>query len=240
MTRCEGGRETVATGFEGRLETVGAEKHTPDYCEITVMKTGIRVFKSLLLAAFVGAVLVVTGPMARAHDGPHEAVATGGYARSLQTYVVPDVALINADAQPVSLRNALAAEGPVMVNFIFTTCGAICPVMSATFAKVPGKLGATGDKLRMISISIDPENDTPAELKAYAKTYHATSRWQFLTGSPADIQAVQQAFHSYRGDKMNHAPLAFLRYAPGQPWLRIEGFASADDLAREYRSMVAR
>ena len=51
--------------------------------------------------------------------------------------------------------------------------------------------------------------------------------------------AAQRAFKSYRGDKMNHTPVTFLRAAPGQPWVRIDGFASSEELAREFRELVA-
>ena len=94
------------------------------------------------------------------------------------------------------------------------------------------------ERLMHISISIDPENDRPAQLKSYAKSYRATDRWTFLTGALADINTVQRAFDNYRGDKMNHEPLTLLRAAPGKPWVRIDGFASSAALAGEYRKVM--
>jgi protein SCO1/2 len=61
-----------------------------------------------------------------------------------------------------------------------------------------------------------------------------------LTGSTEDSLAIQRAFDAWRGDKMNHVPLTFLRAAPGQPWVRLEGFVSPDQLVAEYRSIVPR
>jgi protein SCO1/2 len=90
----------------------------------------------------------------------------------------------------------------------------------------------------MVSISIDPEYDTPARLQNYAKRYKAGPEWQFLTGDLDTIMAVQQAFDAYRGDKMSHEPLTFLRASPRGPWVRIEGFASASELVREYRELM--
>jgi len=162
----------------------------------------------------------------------------GKYERSLQAYVVPDVTLVNADARPIRMRELLAADGPVMLDFIFTTCTTICPIMSTVFSKVPEKLGAGTGKLRMISVSVDPENDKPAQLKAYAKQFGAGANWQFLTGSVDDIETVLRAFDNYHADKMDNGPLTFLRPAPGKPWVRINGFASADELAREYGNVV--
>jgi protein SCO1/2 len=60
----------------------------------------------------------------------------------------------------------------------------------------------------------------------------------FLTGGLADIVSVQRAFDAYRGHKMNHAPLTFLRAFPGAPWTRLDGILSAAELEREARSIL--
>jgi protein SCO1 len=104
---------------------------------------------------------------------------------------------------------------------------------------VQAELGAEREGVRMVSISIDPEQDTPAVLKAYARRFEAGSQWLMLTGSSADSVAVQRAFDAYRGDKMSHQPATFLRAAPGQPWVRLDGFASASEIVRELRSLRA-
>jgi protein SCO1/2 len=165
-------------------------------------------------------------------------VKSGKYERSLQVYVVPDITLVNANARPIRMRELLASDGPVMLDFFFTTCTAICPAMSTVLSNVPEKMGDGAGKLRMISVSIDSENDTPAKLKAYAKQFGASANWQFFTGSREDIEAVQRSFDSYHDNKLDAEPLTFLRPAPGKPWVRINGFASADELAREYRNAV--
>ena len=90
----------------------------------------------------------------------------------------------------------------------------------------------------MISITIDPEYDTSARLQAYAARYHAGPQWQFLTGNREDIVAVQKAFDAYRGTKMNHEPLTFLRASVDAPWVRLNGLASAADVVKEYRQLV--
>lgn len=163
---------------------------------------------------------------------------SSGYTRSERAYAIPDVVLTDSDARPVRLRDLLESNEPVMVNFIFTTCGTICPVMVKVFSEVPARLGPDAKKLRMVSISIDPENDTPARLKTYASEHAGAARWKFLTGRVQDIHAIQRAFSSYRGDKMNHEPVTLLHVARGQSWVRIDGFVSATDLASEYRKVV--
>lgn len=207
------------------------------------------------IAAVAGLALASSGGRADACDHCHPKDAPGGaaakaegrlaadgapadetasYARSERTYTVPDVTLVDDGGRPVRLREALAADEPVMLNFIFTTCTAICPVMTGIFARVPKALGAGAERLRLVSVSIDPEQDTPARLHAYAARFGAGPRWSFLTGSAQDVRAVERAFDAYRGDKMNHEPLTLFRAGPGRPWIRIDGFASPAELAREY------
>jgi protein SCO1/2 len=162
-----------------------------------------------------------------------------GYTRMEHRYEVPDVVLTNQNGDAVSLRETLAEPKPVLLNFIFTTCTTICPVLSASFAQTQTALGDEAKDVRMISISIDPQHDTPAKLREYAQRFHAGPGWEFLTGDLDDVIAVLKAFDAYRGDKMNHIPLTILRAKPDEPWVRLEGFASARELVREYRSQAA-
>lgn len=160
------------------------------------------------------------------------------YGRSEHCYELPDPSLITAGGEQVRLHEVLDAGQPVMLNFIFTTCTTICPVQSASFMQVQQQLGTESDQVRMISISIDPEYDTPERLQAYAERFHAGPQWQFLTGNLADIVAVQRAFDAYRGNKMSHEPLTLLRAAPDAQWVRLDGLVSATDIVREYRQLA--
>jgi protein SCO1/2 len=91
----------------------------------------------------------------------------------------------------------------------------------------------------MVSISIDPEQDTPARLREFAARYKAGPNWDFYTGTAAASISVQKAFNAYRGDKMNHEPLTLLRKAPDQPWMRVEGLAAPEELVTWVRSLMA-
>lgn len=187
--------------------------------------------------------LLPTGVLAYSGGHDHHQAMPGthdGYVRTLAAYTIPDVKLVDPDGAAVPLRSTLAGDGPVILNFIFTSCTVICPVASATFAQVQAALGPERDTIRMVSISIDPEQDTPAAMKAYAGKYGAGRQWLMLTGSLEDSIAVQRAFDVYRGDKMNHRPATFLRAGPRQPWVRLDGFASAADILREYRRLRAK
>jgi protein SCO1 len=155
-------------------------------------------------------------------------------------YVVPAVHLVRDTGENVSLQQELDDGRPVVMNFVFTTCATTCPLSSQTFAEFQNKLGPQERDVHLVSISIDPENDTPQRLRDYARTFHAGPQWQHYTGTLQASLAVQQSFGAYRGDKMSHVPLTLLRAAPGDPWTRIEGFVTPDELLHRYRQLLAR
>lgn len=168
----------------------------------------------------------------------HHAVAPGTM-HSMADYALPPVELVRDDGKAVSLVDELNDGRPVILTFIYTSCTTICPMISQTLERLQGELGSDRDKVHIVSISIDPEEDTPARLKAYAERFGAGPEWQHYTGTVDASIAAQRAFNVYRGDKMNHAPVAFLRAAPGKQWMRIDGFATPSELLAAYRDMVA-
>ncbi|KVZ52654.1 hypothetical protein WL18_29430 [Burkholderia ubonensis] len=168
----------------------------------------------------------------------HHAVAPGT-THSMADYALPPVELVRDDGKTVSLVDELNDGRPVILTFIYTSCTTICPMISQTLERLQGELGSDRDKVHVVSISIDPEEDTPARLRAYAARFDAGPEWQHYTGTVDASIAAQRAFNVYRGDKMNHAPVAFLRAAPGRQWMRIDGFATPSELLAAYRDVVA-
>ncbi len=167
--------------------------------------------------------------------GEHHQMSPGT-TRILAEYTLPQVKLVRADGKTVSLPEELNDGRPVVLNFIFTTCTTICPLMSQTFARLDKMLGAERNKVHLVSITIDPEEDTPARLRDYARRFGAGPEWQYYTGTVQAIRATEMAFGLNIGNKMTHTPLTLLRFAPGKPWIRINGFATADDLLWEIRN----
>ena len=147
--------------------------------------------------------------------------------------------LTRDDGKVVSLPQEMNDGRPVLLNFIFTSCGSSCPLMSQVFAQFQRRLGPGAGEVHLMSISIDPEEDTPARLVEYARRFGAGPQWQHYTGTLEASRAAQRAFDVYRGDKMSHAAVTLLRAAPGQPWRRLDGLATPDDLLREYRQLLA-
>jgi protein SCO1 len=196
-----------------------------------------------LLVALVSLSLEAASALARA-DVPaspardpvashHTRVGVDAVRRTLVEVPLGRVQLVREDGARVNLDELLHADRPVFVDFIYTTCTAVCPVMSATFAALQEKLGPAGASVDLVSISIDPEEDTPRRLREFRKKYDAGEGWHFYTGSLEQSVAAQRAFGVFTGDKMLHQPVTLFRAAPAERWVRLDGFATPQDLYRE-------
>jgi protein SCO1 len=193
----------------------------------------------LITAALVlGAVPGHAHDESDAHAPPNAAAGTAVSASA--HYTVPGVRLIRDDGAAVMLPAEMNDGRAVVLNFIFTSCGSTCPLMSAMLSQFQQQLGPDISNVHLMSISVDPEEDTPARLREYARKFHAGPHWQHYTGTVDASLAVQKAFNVWRGDKMSHAPVTFIRIAPDQPWLRVEGFVLPSELLQDYRNLRPR
>jgi len=162
------------------------------------------------------------------------------YKRTVESYTMPDVTLVNQDGKKVRFKALVESDKPVIVDFIYATCTTICPVLSVSYTNLQNKLKDSPQKPRLISITIDPENDTPKIMKDYLKRYNAKPGWDFFTGSRGDIDKVMRAFNAYIPDKMSHYPLNLIRSPKDGSWVRLFGILSSREFVNEYSSIVSR
>src|SRR5262245_60850563 len=144
------------------------------------MRTG------LALAGAVGAVLA-----ALMLSEPREAAQGVSQEQTLPKIApAPNFKLISQDGKPIALADL---HGKVVaVTFIFTLCSATCPVLTPMMSLVQDRLGHDfGSNVAFVSITVDPDRDTPDVLKLYAQMHGAdVPGWSFLTGEPAAVQDV--------------------------------------------------
>src|SRR3954469_685685 len=101
----------------------------------------------------------------------------------------PDFKLTNRDGRTVTLKDLKGA--PWVADFIFTRCPASCPMMTARLARFDRDL-PRDLPVRLVSFSVDPKNDTPTVLQAYAQSFKAPDRWLFLTGDGEQIYRLSK------------------------------------------------
>ena len=168
----------------------------------------------------------------------HLAAMESSQKRSVANYVLPSVSLVDQNRVVNKLENFLSSDKFLVVDFIFTTCTTVCPVLSSGLAYFHKKLGDDASKVQFVSITIDPEHDKPDILKDYSRKYKLPPDHVLLTGSRSDINKVMKAFDAVMSDKMTHYPLTFFRASDSQEWVRVFGLMSVSDMMKEYKHLT--
>ena len=136
------------------------------------------------LALFLLGVLVVVPALALAHSD-------GRWVRKEVSGPAPDFTLTDQDEQKLSLRDLRGKV--VLLNFVFTYCPAGCPLTTSKFRQIQQTV--EGKPVHLVSVSIDPDHDTPAALKAYGEHRGADFKgWSFLTGTMLELDRVRVGF----------------------------------------------
>ena len=159
------------------------------------------------------------------------------YQRTVADYQVPEVTLLNQHAEPVPLREYLSASKSIMLEFIFTSCTTLCPNQSVKFSNLQKQLAPNPEQVRLVSISVDPETDTPEVVLEYLQRYHARPGWDFLTGDKTTIQQVMTAFAIKPSDMITHDSSLLLRSPKTGQWLRVDGQLDGQDFLAEYQRL---
>jgi protein SCO1/2 len=142
------------------------------------------------------AAMVVMAVIAPGCDSNTESPAR--YSATSQVDCLPAVKLLDQHGQPISLSSLKGR--PVLFDFFYTTCPGPCLVLTARMRSIAEKLGnSLGSKATFVSVTVDPEHDTPPQLLTYAQEQRANRRgWFFLTGTPTQIDWLMARFKLIR------------------------------------------
>jgi protein SCO1/2 len=178
---------------------------------------------------------------AHAHHGTQAAASAPRAPERGIELQLADTPLKDQDGREWRLKSDLLGKRVTVVNFVYTTCTTVCPVSSATIAQLQSRLGASlGDRVQLVSITVDPQRDTPARLKEYATKHGAGPSWRWLTGRKADVDAALKAFGAYTVNFEDHPAMIIVGDAEGRRWTRLYGFPSVDELVAQVDAALGR
>ncbi len=140
-----------------------------------------------------------------------------------------DRTLVDRDGRELRFVSDVIGENIVVMDFVYTTCTTVCPVLSALFSQVQSKLGSRlGDQVVMVSVTVDPVRDTPQRLKAYAAKHRAGESWYWLTGPKPIVDDVLTGVGAYGVSFEEHPSMVLVGDGQTGEWKRLFGFPSPD------------
>lgn len=151
-----------------------------------------------------------------------------------------DVELITQDGQKVRFYSDVLKNKVVVINTFFTTCKNICPPMNRNFERIQEALGdRLGKEAFLVSITVDPETDTPPRLKEYASRFHARPGWLFLTGKKENVDWALYKLGQYVETKDEHNSIFIIGNEPKGLWKKAMGLAKPEEIISIVEDVIA-
>ncbi len=150
-----------------------------------------------------------------------------------------DVELLNQNGEKVRFYTDVLKGKTVVVNAFFTTCTSVCPPMNRNMEKIQEVLGErVGRDVFLVSMTVDPDVDTPARLKDYAQKFHAGPGWVFLTGKKENLDKALYKLGQHVENKDDHKTIFIIGNEPTGLWKKAFGMANVVELIQVVESVV--
>jgi protein SCO1 len=170
--------------------------------------------------------------------GSHAGGDATGASSPAQKYFT-DVELTDQDGRKLRFYSDVLKGRTVVVSAFFTTCTSVCPPMNRNVEKLQEALGdRVGKDVFLVSISVDPETDTPARLKEYSQKFHARPGWLFLTGKKENVDWALYKVGQYVKDKQDHTTVIIVGNEATGLWKKAFGLAKPADLLQIVKSVA--
>lgn len=184
------------------------------------------------------AVLYLTSTLVHGEQDPHAHHRSLSNSGSKTQVNIPEITLTDSKGNMQKIKQ-LIGERIAIIDFVYTNCTTICPILSRIMKDIETELGPKmATNYVLISITVDPANDSPEVLATYARKLGASSSWHWLTGSPSRINRTLRAFGiPTRGRPEDHPPNILVGKVQSNSWKRWTGIASAQEITAAAREL---
>jgi protein SCO1 len=153
---------------------------------------------------------------------------------------LPNVPLVDQDGVRHRFVQDLIRGKVAVVSFVFTGCTTVCSPVGANMGALDKLLGAqVGAEVSLISVTLDPFNDTPTRLATWRRQFDDGPGWRLLTGDPDQVTRVLHAMRQDTADITQHDTFLWLGEPRSREWTRVSSLATPDTLAALIRRMEA-
>lgn len=186
-------------------------------------------------AWLVGVVLLTGLSNSQQPQGKSESVLSQSAAEKYFT----DTVLVDQTGKEQRFYTDLIKDKVVVINAMFATCQDSCPTMEAKVAHIQRWLGPKlGTDVRLLSICVDPETDTPTALQQYGARFDARPGWYFLTGKKQNVDLVLRKLGLYVENKQDHLNLFLIGNDRTGLWKKAAGVSNSEKLIGVVKSVV--
>lgn len=140
------------------------------------------------------------------------------------TIAIPDIKLTDQDGREVSIYSGLMKDKLVVLNLFYTTCTGVCPTAGLWFSRLQDKLGERlGREVVLVSLSINPDVDTPEKVNQWASRWRRRPGWTLLTSKEKEARVLVKRFLAYEAIG-THSPVVFVGDGarPSIEWVRVD------------------
>lgn len=149
-----------------------------------------------------------------------------------------DLWVLDQNGKQVNFYVDLIKNKTVAINFIFTRCNSSCPLSTAVFRQVQKKPDV--QKAQLITVSVDPVNDTPESLFEFSKKFNAQPGWAFITGEKIVISGLLKSLGAFTADKNEHTNMIIIGNDATHIWTRLYGFPQANEIIAALKNVVGK
>jgi len=154
---------------------------------------------------------------------------------------MPDIEVFDQDGRKLHFYTDLIKGKTVVLSFIYTSCTAICPMMGRSFSRLQSALGERlGKDVYLISISMDPETDTPERLKAWGAQFGAKPGWILVTGEKGRMDTLLKFMRGDPARKGDHTPAVLIGNYDRGVWIREFGLAEPRRYTQILQSILSK
>ena len=188
----------------------------------------MKIWKLPVLALAMCALLCSARPMAAQQPFSQ----TSNPPATVVELSVPDIQVVNQAGEHVRFNSDVVKGRVAVITSFLTNCSAFCPITQEKLAKLAKVLGdKMGREVVFISVSVDPENDTPENMKAWGEKFHVGSGWSLLSGKKEDVEALLKSLGLYVPIPARHQS-ALLIGNQKSGWSRVSSWSTAEKLAK--------
>ena len=150
-----------------------------------------------------------------------------------------NVELVNQHGETMRLYDDILKDNIVVINPFFAECEGSCPVMNATMSEIQIHAGdRLGKDILLVSITVDPENDTPDKLKDYAKRFDARKGWYFLSGTKENVETALAKLGNQVAAREDHKTIFLMGNVETRLWKKTNGLAPAEQVVTVFDTVI--